>query len=123
MNPSSAKRKPLSFSRSQRITKKVDFLRLRKNSAKWVARHWVLFYCENKLEKSRLAVTLSARYGSAVQRNLFRRWLREKFRLHQNALQGYDLHFIAKQKPVQIAKTRYKDELNEDFAKLLHRFS
>ncbi len=81
----------------------------------------MLFYAKSTQEKARLAVTISARYGPAVDRNLFRRWLREQFRLHQEVLKGLDLHFIAKQKPVQLEKTRYKEELNEDFERLLQR--
>jgi ribonuclease P protein component len=88
-----------------------------------VARHWVLFYSPNELDRPRLAVTISARYGSAVERNRFRRWLREKFRLNQESLRGFDLHFIAKQKQrnVPVDKSRYIEELDEDFARLLHR--
>jgi ribonuclease P protein component len=96
---------------------------LRKSAAKWVARHWVLFYSKNELGHPRLAVTLSGRYGNAVERNRFRRWLRERFRAHQSDLAGLDLHFIAKQKPVNLAEKRYKDELHEDFQRLLHRFT
>jgi ribonuclease P protein component len=68
-----------------------------------------------------LAVTISAKYGNSVARNAFRRWLRETFRHHQAELQAFDLHFIARQKPTKLDKKRYKDELNEDFQKLLHR--
>jgi ribonuclease P protein component len=88
-----------------------------------VARHWVLFYAKNDLDHARLAVTLSARYGSAVERNRYRRWMREKFRHHQSDLVGLDLHFIAKQKPVNLVEKRYKEELHEDFQRLLRRLS
>jgi len=83
----------------------------------------VLYYAQNELEHPRLAVTLSGRYGSAVERNRFRRWMRERFRHHQQHLSGLDLHFIAKQKPVNLPEKRYKEELHEDFQRLLHRFS
>jgi ribonuclease P protein component len=83
----------------------------------------VLFYAKNEMGHPRLAVTLSARYGPALDRNKFRRWMREKFRHHQVELAGLDLHFIAKQKPVKVPEKRYKDELNEDFERLLHRLT
>lgn len=88
-----------------------------------MARHWVLFYAKNGIEHARLAVTLSGRYGNAVERNRYRRWMREKFRLHQLELAGLDLHFIAKQKPVNLTEKRYKEELHEDFQRLLRRLS
>lgn len=49
--------------------------------------------------------------------------MREKFRANQIGLAGLDLHFIAKQKPVNVPEKRYKDELNEDFERLLHRLT
>jgi ribonuclease P protein component len=88
-----------------------------------VGRHWVLFYAKNGLDFPRLAVTLSGRYGSAVERNRYRRWMREKFRHHQQELAGLDLHFIAKQKPVHLSEKRYKEELHEDFERLLRRLT
>ena len=83
----------------------------------------MLFYAKNSLERPRLAVTISGRYGNAVERNRFRRFMRERFRLHQSQLKGWDLHFIAKQKPVHVAEKRYKEELHEDFQRFLHRFA
>lgn len=106
-----------------RLRRKSEFLQLKKTATKWVARHWILFYAKNNLDHPRLAVTISARYGPSVERNRFRRRLRENFRLHQTQLQGIDLHFIAKQKPVNLTEKRYKEELHEDFQRLLHRLS
>lgn len=83
----------------------------------------MLYYAKNELEKGRLAVTLSGKYGSSVQRNRFRRWMREKYRLSQESFLGMDLHFIARPKPKKVPEKIYKQELNEDFERLLHRFS
>jgi len=115
--------KTFGLSPKLRLRRKSEFLRLRKTASKWVARHWVLFYSKNDLDHPRLALTLSGRYGSAVERPRMRRWMRERFRLHQADLKGLDLHFIAKQKPVNLPEKRYKEELHEDFQRLLHRFA
>jgi ribonuclease P protein component len=115
------KSKPLAFPRTSRVTKRTDFFRLRKIASKWVSRHWILYYAPGETEVARLAVTISAKYGNSVARNSLRRWLRETFRHHHANLKAFDLHFIARQKPTNIDKKRYKDELNEDFQKLLHR--
>jgi ribonuclease P protein component len=113
--------KAFSFPRSLRVTKRADFFRLRKTASKWVSRHWILYYAQNEEQLPRLAVTLTAKHGNAVARNWFRRWLRQEFRLNQKNLKAYDFHFIARQKPTNLTKKRYKDELHEDFQKLLHR--
>jgi len=122
-NKQTALRKPQGLNQILRIRRKSEFLRLRKEASKWVARHWVLYYAKNGLEHARLAVTISGRYGNSVERNRFRRGMRERFRLHQKQLSGIDLHFIAKQKPVNVPEKRYKEELHDDFQRLLHRLS
>lgn len=116
------KNKAKSFDRSHRVRKKADFSHLRQNSKKWPSRHWVLFFSKNTVERPRLAITVTSRYGNAVARNIFKRWIREKFRLHKEKLPFADLHFVAKQKAAILDKKRYIEELNEDFERLLHRF-
>jgi ribonuclease P protein component len=86
-----------------------------------VSRHWILYFALSETGKARLALTISGKYGNSVERNAFRRWLRESFRVNCAGLKPLDLHFVARQKPTNLSKKRYKDELNEDFQKLLHR--
>jgi ribonuclease P protein component len=104
-----------------RITKRSDFNELKKKSQKWVSRHWILYYSRNELGAPRLALSISTRYGNAVERNRYRRWLRNTFRQNQAELGAFDMHFIARQKPANCEKKRYTEELNADFAKLLPR--
>jgi ribonuclease P protein component len=120
-NPKRAKKKVYGITRSHRITKRGDFARLRKNSRKWVSRHWILYYAANDLGSPRLAFSVSTKYGNAVSRNRYRRQIREAFRLRQVDLPAVDLHFIARQKPANLAEKRYIEELHEDFEKLVHR--
>lgn len=96
---------------------------MRKGSKKLVSRHWVLFYSGNQSEVARLAITITRRYGNAVARNRLRRLLREMFRLNKTKFSGLDLHFIAKQKPGQLEFSRYKEELHEDFQRLVDRLN
>lgn len=84
-----------------------------------MARHWVLFYCRSEAGHGRLAVTASTRYGGAVERNRFRRRMREFFRQHKEQLAPFDLHFVAKNNSHRRDELRYKRELRDDFAKLL----
>lgn len=110
------------FTLKHRIRKKKDFLTFRREGKKWVSRHWILYYRPNGLEFPRIATSISTRYGNAVKRNKFRRWLREQFRLNQKVLSSVDLHFVAKATTTDNWRN-YEKELHEDFAKLLHKFS
>jgi ribonuclease P protein component len=109
------------FSYKNRIKKKKDFLTFRREGKKLVARHWIIYYRKNNLGFPRLAATVSRHYGNAVERNRFRRWLKEQFRKNKSKLAPFDVHFIAK--ATKIKDKEYKDALNEDFAKLLRKLS
>ncbi len=110
------------FGPKLRVRKRADFLAAKKKSTKVVARHWILFFSKNEKDHGRLAVTISGKYGPSVERNKFRRWMRERFRLNQEKFRGFDVHFIARQKPHQLTEKEYKKELHEDFERLLRRF-
>lgn len=118
-------RKPIkakSFPRSHKLTKKSDFLRLRSNSRKLVSRHWIVFYQKNGTELPRVATTVSARFGNAVRRNRFKRWIRENFRHHKEDFKGYDVHFVAKNTKYADDKELVRREMREDFTRLLRHF-
>jgi ribonuclease P protein component len=68
-----------------------------------------------------MAVSMSGRMANAVGRNRFKRRIRELFRLRQELLLGWDLHFVCRQKPVQDRTKRYRQEFHEDFEKLCQR--
>ena len=110
------------FLNKNRIRKKKDFLIFRREGKKWPARHWILYYRLNGLDFPRLATTISTRYGSAVRRNRLRRWIREQFRTNMLALSSLDLHFVAKATKKDNWQ-EYERELQEDFAKLLHKLA
>ena len=104
-----------------RISKKRDFEELRRSAKKVVTRHWILFYRDNQKATARLGVSVSRRYGPAVDRNRFRRWLKELFRVNKKQLPAFDLHFVAKGSGVK--GKNYAVEIREDFGRLLQRFS
>ncbi|MCO5142401.1 MAG: ribonuclease P protein component [Oligoflexia bacterium] len=111
------------FSKKRRLLQKSDFLKIRSGGSKRVFRHWVLFYLKNEDSIGRLGISVQKKYGSSVERNQFRRFIREYFRKNHEFFKGYDLHFVAKQKKAELGKIRYKAELKDDFSKLIHWIS
>lgn len=105
-----------------RISKKRDFEELRRSAKKVVARHWILFYRNNQHGCPRLGLSVSRRFGSAVERNRFRRWIKELFRVNKDRFPALDLHFVARGGSGGRGKD-YAAELREDFERLLQRFS
>ncbi len=110
------------FLSSNKLKSKAEFESLRRNSKKTTGRHWILFYQKNSLERARLAVTVSGRFGNAVRRNRFKRWMRERFRKNKEKFCGFDLHFVAKSSKHEKDKTIVAREMGEDFSRLLQQF-
>ena len=71
-----------------------------------------LFLCENNLEHPRLGLSVRKKYGSAPQRNLFKRHLREIFRHSQDEIFP----------PVDIIVIPGRDSAQADYAELEKHF-
>lgn len=83
------------FRAHERLRRRADFLQARKSGRKRVGRClvvWAYRRADVPARATRLGVTVSRRDGGAVQRNLFKRRLREIFRLQKQAApRGWDL--------------------------------
>ncbi len=80
-------RAPLTFSRSQRIKQRRDFVRLKSEGRRVVHGCLIVNWLELPAEcSSRMAVITTRKLGNAVVRSRCRRLLRECFRLHQHDL-------------------------------------
>ncbi|MGP1458633.1 MAG: ribonuclease P protein component [Treponema sp.] len=80
------------FKREERIKSPADFKRLFKNGKKTNISGAKLFCMKNNSDINRIGFPLPRRYGTAVQRNLSKRYSREVYRLlkaHLNT--GYDI--------------------------------
>lgn len=62
------------------------------------ANQYLVLYClKNRRPYNRLGLTVSAKFGGAVQRNRAKRLFREAYRLHESEFkQGFDLVFVAR---------------------------
>jgi ribonuclease P protein component len=83
------------FRAHERLRRRTDFLRARREGRKRVGRLlvvWVFRRRDAPPRASRLGIMVSRRDGGAVQRNLFKRRVREAFRLGKHAApRGWDI--------------------------------
>ena len=75
---------PATFDRTQRVRRRVDFVRVQDTGAKAQARHFLLLASPTTSPegRTRVGVVASKRVGGAVERNRVKRLVREVFRLH-----------------------------------------
>ena len=84
-----------SLSRAERLRKSEEFRRVFGSPLKQSCQGAKLAVLSNSLDKTRLGVGLSKKFGNAVERNRAKRQVREIFRLHKERIQpGFDLVFL-----------------------------
>jgi ribonuclease P protein component len=103
--------RPFAFRPHERLRRPSDFKRVydRRRSA---SDAWLIVYvCENHLPYLRLGLSVSRKFGGAVQRNRLRRLYREAFRLTRHEMPvGLDLVLIPR-KPVEPGLEELKQTL------------
>ena len=84
-----------SLSKEERLKKNEEFRRTLGSTLKHSCSGAKLAVLPNSLDKTRLGVGLSKKFGNAVERNRAKRQVREIFRLHKHRLKpGFDLVFL-----------------------------
>lgn len=74
-----------------------EFRRLYAKGKSAVSPYLAVYCRKNRLEQSRLGITVGSKLGNAVKRNRVRRRIREVYRLSEvNLLPGYDLVVVAR---------------------------
>lgn len=89
---------PQRFPKSNRLRKSPEFQRVYQLARRWGDARILVFGRRNELGTTRLGLSVSRRFGGAVQRNRIKRLLREAFRLSLHQLpSNLDLIVIPRQ--------------------------
>ena len=79
------------------IKQNYEFRRLYHRGKSAANRYLVLYCMKNRLGRNRLGLTVSAKFGGAVQRNRAKRLFREAYRLHEAEFKmGFDFVLVAR---------------------------
>ena len=102
------------FPKAYRLLKRHQFQRL--SNCKRQTGNWVVSESrENKLDVTRIGITVTKRFGKAHERNKFKRLVREAFRKNREKLKaGLDINI----KPRFHAKKARYNHIEQDLIKL-----
>ena len=107
------------FTRADRILKRTQFLELARGAKRLQNRHFVAIYSPNRLERSRLGLTVTKKVGNAVTRNRVKRISREYFRLSRHIIKGnWDINVIAKKEAAKISSDEAFSSLKNIFSRI-----
>jgi ribonuclease P protein component len=91
------------FTKADRLRKRSEFLKLADRGKKIQDQYFIAVYSQNRIQKSRLGVTVARKVGNAPTRNRIKRLSREYFRLNRQTITGHwDINIIAKKKAANL---------------------
>jgi ribonuclease P protein component len=87
--------KPFAFRSQEHLRRPADFKRVYDRRRSASDANLIVYVCENQLPYLRLGLSVSRKFGGAVERNRLRRLYREAFRLTRHEMPvGLDLVLI-----------------------------
>lgn len=99
-----------------RLRKSWEYQLVKKMGCKFYTPHFVLLVSDNKINHSRLGITVSRKIGNAVQRNRLKRIIREFFRRRIHLFYGLkDYSVIARRGAAQLTFSEVNVELEKVF--------
>lgn len=106
----------LTFPKRYKLTDRAEYRRLSKQGQRLIGQAMCIDWLKSNLPQTRLGLTVSARYGAAHERNLFKRRIREAFRTSRLSLPpSLDINVL----PRQRAKTATFAELSFELIRLI----
>lgn len=116
---STSRRVSYKFSRSYRLVHKNDFQYVFDQPVRAGSRYLTMLARPNELGHARLGVIIGKRSAKlAVQRNWFKRTVREAFRLRRESLASYDYLIIAKPGIAKQNRVQVRQWLDQSWQKL-----
>lgn len=107
-----------SYTRSERILKRAEFIRLSKTGDKIQSAHFIALIGPGNSKKTRLGITVTRKVGCAATRNRIKRLVREFFRLNKNYIEGrWDINIIAKRSAAAISSNQAFSSLQNIFSR------
>ena len=76
------------FPKDLRLLRSNDFKRVHESGRRKSSQTLQIFYIPNYSENSRFGISVSKKFGLAVERNLLKRWIREAIRKNKTLIQG-----------------------------------
>lgn len=99
----------------ERLKKEKDFKAVFANSKKIKHKYLLMLYKSNELSLARLGIIVSKRYVKrAVERNCFKRIVRESFRHHKYQLKGLDVIVLLRSECSLLHDRLGKKKLRDD---------
>lgn len=99
----------LTLPKKLRLLRRGEFLRVSREGKRLVGRFLCIDYRPAK--RGRLGISASNRYGSAPERNRFKRLIREAYRQSYSSLPPYELNIIPRQCAKKASCTNILDEI------------
>ena len=85
--------------REYRLKTRNDYLACKRGGIKYFFNQMCVYCRKNSFGHARIGCSVSTKLGDAVERNLFRRRLKEAFRTHADlSSPSFDIHLIPQQK-------------------------
>lgn len=107
------------FSKSDRILKRYEYVRLSGSANRAHNRYFVAVYDAGAADRTRLGITVTKKVGGAAARNKIKRRVREYFRTNRDSIaQRLDINIIAKKDAVALSARSFLSSLQSIFSKI-----
>ncbi len=113
-----------SFSSSQKLTRRPEYLACYNRGQRYFTKHFILFALprQNDGLGPRLGTAVSKKVGKAVRRNRIKRLIRECFRKNRQAVPG-DIDLVVVPKKKIPAKRLSYQQVEDDIVPMLRKIS
>ncbi|WP_039916128.1 ribonuclease P protein component [Cellvibrio mixtus] len=113
----------LSFSKSLRLLESGDFQRVFDDAPFRAShQHFLILARTNELDHPRLGLVIAKKHlRLAVERNRFKRLIRESFRTHQHTFSGIDVIVLSRKGLENLDNGTFTQQLNQQWQRILKK--